>query len=64
MIKFCIKLNENTTESYEKLKGAYGEHSLLRAQVFIWQKAFCMAVRLWKKNLILEDIARQKWKKM
>jgi hypothetical protein len=23
-----------------------------------------MAVRLWKKNLILEDIARQKWKKM
>jgi hypothetical protein len=31
--KFCIKLNENATETYEKLKEAYGEHAVSRAQV-------------------------------
>ena len=40
MIKFCIKLNENTTETYEKLKRAYGEHVLSTAQIFRWHKAF------------------------
>jgi hypothetical protein len=39
-IKFCVKLNENATETYEKLKRAYREHTLLRAQVFRWHKAF------------------------
>ena len=39
-IKFCVKLNENATETYEKLKRAYGEHAVLRAQVFRWHKAF------------------------
>jgi len=39
-IKFCVKLNENATETYEKLKRAYGEHTLLRTQVFRWHKAF------------------------
>jgi len=40
MIKFCVKLNENATETYEKLKQAYGEHALSREQVFRWHKAF------------------------
>jgi len=39
-IKFCVKLNENATESYEKLKRAYGEHALSRTRVFRWYKAF------------------------
>ena len=39
-IKFCIKLNENATETYEKLKWACGEHAVLRAHVFRWHKAF------------------------
>ena len=33
MIKFCIKLNENATETYR-------EHAVSRAQVFRWHKAF------------------------
>jgi hypothetical protein len=40
MIKFCIKLIENATETYEKLKQAYGEHAVSRAHVFRWHKAF------------------------
>ena len=39
-IKFCIELNENATETYEKLKRVYGEHALSRAQVYRWHKAF------------------------
>ena len=39
-ITFCVKLNENATETYEKLKRAYGEHAVSKAQVFRWHKAF------------------------
>jgi len=39
-IKFCVKLGESATVTYEKLKRAYGEHSLSRAQVFRWHKSF------------------------
>jgi len=39
-IKFCTKLKENATETYGKLKQAYGEHALSRAHVFRWHKAF------------------------
>jgi len=38
--KFCVKLNENATETYEKSKRAYGEHVVSRTQVFRWHKAF------------------------
>jgi len=31
--KFCVKLGESATVTYEKLQRAYGEHSLSRAQV-------------------------------
>ena len=37
---FCVKLNENATETYEKLKRAYGQHAVSRTQVFKWHKAF------------------------
>ena len=39
-IKFCVKLGESTTVTYEKLQRAYGEHSLSRAQVFRWHRSF------------------------
>jgi len=39
-IKFCVILNENTTETCEKLKRAYGEHAASRAKVFRWHTAF------------------------
>jgi len=39
-IKFCVKLGESATVTYEKLHRAYGEHSLSRAQVFRWHKSF------------------------
>ena len=39
-IKFCVKLNENAPETYVKLKRAYREHAVSRAQVFRWHKAF------------------------
>ena len=38
-IKFCVELNDNATETYEKLKWAYGEHAVSIAQVFRWHKA-------------------------
>jgi len=33
------QLNENVTETYKKLKRAYGENDLSRTQVFRWHKA-------------------------
>jgi len=39
-IKFCVKLGETSTETFNKLKQAYGKHALLRSQVFKWYKAF------------------------
>ena len=39
-IKFCVKLGESATVTYEKLQRAYGENSLSRAQVFRWHKSF------------------------
>jgi len=67
VIKFCVKLDENATETYEKLKRAYGEHAVSRTQVFRWHKAFldgCESVEVWKTNLVLEDLAYQKRTKM
>ena len=39
-IKFCVKLGESATVTYEKLQRAYGEHYLSRVQMFRWQKSF------------------------
>ena len=39
-IKFCVKLRESATVTYDKLQRANGEHSLSRAQVFRWHKSF------------------------
>ena len=38
-IKFCVKLEELASVIFEKLKQAYGKHSLSRAQVFCWHKS-------------------------
>ena len=39
-IKFYVKLNENATETYEKLIRAYREHAVLRTKFFRRHKAF------------------------
>ena len=39
-IKFCVKLGETGIETFNKLKQVYGEHALLRSQVFKWYKAY------------------------
>ena len=39
-INFCVKLGEPASVTFEKLKQAYGELSLSRAQVFRWHKSF------------------------
>jgi hypothetical protein len=63
-IKFCVKLNENATETYEKLKGLM-ESMLYQGHRFLGGiKHFWMAVRAWKTNLVLEDLACQKQTKM
>jgi len=33
-IKFCVKLEENAKETYEKLKRAYGEHAVIKGTRF------------------------------
>jgi hypothetical protein len=38
VIKFCVKLKETTTETFEMLRSAYGEESLSRAIAFEWHK--------------------------
>ena len=38
--RFYVKLGETGIETFNKLKQAYGEHALLRSQVFKWYKAF------------------------
>jgi hypothetical protein len=39
-IKFCVKLNGNATDTYEKLRRVYGEHAVSRTQVFRFHKTF------------------------
>ena len=39
-IKFCVKLGESATVTYEMLQRAYREHSISRAQVFTRHKSF------------------------
>jgi len=39
-IKFCVNLNENATETYDKFKRAYEEHAVSKTLVFRWHKAF------------------------
>ena len=39
-INFCVKLGETAIETFNKLKQAYGEHTLSRSQVFKGYKAF------------------------
>jgi len=38
--KFCVKLGESATVTYEKLQRAYGKHFLFTARVFRWHKSF------------------------
>ena len=59
-IKFCVKLGESATVTYEKLQRAYGEHSVSRAQVFRWHKSFLDGQEQVQTNLVREDFQPQK----
>lgn len=39
-IKFCVRLKETASVTYDKLKTAYGENVLSRTRVFQWHKDF------------------------
>ncbi|GFU66188.1 protein GVQW3 [Trichonephila clavipes] len=39
-IKFCVKLGESASVTFEKLKQTYGELFLSRSQEFRWHKSF------------------------
>jgi len=63
-IKFCVKLNENAKETYEKLKRAYGEHALSRTQVFRWHNAYLDGRESVEDEPRSGNLARQKRTKM
>ena len=50
MIKFCVKLQDNVIETFNKLIKAYEDQVLSREQFFNWHSSFWMSERLWKKN--------------
>jgi hypothetical protein len=39
-IKFCVKLKETATETFEMLTSAYGEEYLSRTSEIKWHKRF------------------------
>ena len=39
-VKFCVKLGNSATETYDLLKRVYGDECLSRTQVFEWFKRF------------------------
>jgi hypothetical protein len=39
-IKFCVKLGEGVTDTYEKIQKAFGNDSISCARVFRWHKDF------------------------
>jgi len=59
-IKFCIKLKENATETYEEFKRAYGEHAVSMAYIFKWHKALLDGRESVEDKPRLEDHALQK----
>jgi hypothetical protein len=39
-IFFCVKLGDNATTTHGKLKQAFGDDAMSRAQAFRWHKMF------------------------
>jgi hypothetical protein len=39
-MKFCVRLGEGATDTYEKIQTAFGNDSVSGAQVFPWHKDF------------------------
>jgi hypothetical protein len=57
-VKFCVKLSENATDTTNL------NRLMERAQVFRWHKAFLDGRECGRMNLVLEDLACQKWMKI
>ena len=58
-IKFCMKLNKSSTETFSSLTEAYGDATLSRTMVFKWHKAFKERQKMLKTTLVLEDQSQQ-----
>ena len=63
-IKFCVKLNKCTTETFASLTEAYGDATLSRNMVFKCHKVFKEGREMLKTTLVLEDQSRQLMIKM
>jgi hypothetical protein len=50
-MKFCVKLKETATETFEMLKSAYGEEFLSRTSVSEWHKRFKEAQKVRMQKL-------------
>jgi hypothetical protein len=50
-IKFCVKLKETATETFEMLKSAYSEECLLRTSVFEWHERYIEAQKVRMQKL-------------
>jgi len=62
-MKFCVNLIK-TQQKLTKNRKVRMESMLYQGHRFLGGiKHFWMAVRVWKTNLVLEDLAHQKWKK-
>jgi hypothetical protein len=53
VIKFCVKLKETATETFEMLRSAYGEGCVSRTSVFEWHERLKAAqkVRMQKSRV-------------
>jgi hypothetical protein len=50
-IKFCVKLRESATDTYEMIQKAFGNDSLSHAEVFRWHKDFVNGREMVKDEL-------------
>jgi len=39
-VKFCVKIGNSVTETFEMLKIAFGEEAMCRTQTYEWWKHF------------------------
>jgi hypothetical protein len=46
--KFCQKLGNSGSKTFQMIKQTYGEEALGLSTVFKWQKRFAQGERVWK----------------
>ena len=64
VIKFCVKLNNSTTETFASLSEFYGDATLSRTVILSGTKLSKRAEKVFKTTVVLEDQFRQQMIKM